>query len=171
MADASEHFMDLALCQAREALAAGEFPVGCVAVAGGRVLASGARRGTRAGGVNEVDHAEVLTLRRLAGIAPAPDPADVTLYATMEPCLMCLAAITLSGIGAVVYGFEDIMGGATGVDPAHLPLLYRQRRPEIRGGVRRAESLVLFQSFFRRPENRYWAGSPLALYTLSQKPE
>ena len=38
------------------------------------------------------------------------DSSEVTLFCTMEPCLMCLGAIVLSGIGKVVFAYEDIMG-------------------------------------------------------------
>ncbi|MBW2644464.1 MAG: nucleoside deaminase, partial [Deltaproteobacteria bacterium] len=41
-----KHFMEKALVQAREALSAGEFPVGCVIVHGNRILATGSRKGT-----------------------------------------------------------------------------------------------------------------------------
>ena len=58
-----EHFMKKALEQAQKALAAGEFPVGCVLVYKGRILANAFRIGTSAGPGNEVDHAEMVALR------------------------------------------------------------------------------------------------------------
>ncbi len=160
--------MEMALEQARQALAANEFPVGCVAVWEGRVLAQGAREGTSGTGVNEVDHAEMIALRRLAGLIPPPDPRQVRLFCTLEPCLMCFAAVTLCGIGEVIYAYEDVMGGATRIDPHSLPQLYRERRPTVRGGLCRAESLILFKTFFSRSENLYWRGSLLERYTLGQ---
>lgn len=161
-------FMEMAIEQARRALAENEFPVGCVAVAEGRVVAAGARQGTRGAGTNEVDHAEMVALRRLSGLSAPPDPGRIKLYCTLEPCLMCFSAITLSGIGEVIYAYEDVMGGATRIDPHHLPDLYRERRPAVQGGVCRTESLKLFKVFFNRPENQYWRGSLLERYTLAQ---
>jgi tRNA(adenine34) deaminase len=163
-------FMRQALGQARRALQEGEFPVGCVLVHGRQVVASGARRGTAGGRPNEVDHAEMVALRRLVAAAPDIAREDVTVYCTMEPCLMCFAALTLNRIGKVVYAYEDVMGGGTRCDPEALPPLYRTLRPRVVGGVLRAESLDLFQVFFAHPANRYWQGSALATYTLEQKP-
>jgi tRNA(adenine34) deaminase len=93
----------------------------------------------------------------------------LTLYGTMEPCLMCFAALILAGVDTIVFAYEDAMGGGTGCDLSSLPALYRQRRPRIVEGVLRQESLARFQAFFGDPQNDYWRGSALATYTLSQK--
>ena len=60
-----QYFMAKALEQAEQVLAAGEFPVGCVLVYRGKILATGARQGTVGESCNEVDHAEMVALRRL----------------------------------------------------------------------------------------------------------
>jgi tRNA(adenine34) deaminase len=53
---------------------------------------------------------------------PDIDRSTVTMYCTMEPCLMCFSAILLSGIGRIVYAYEDVMGGGPDVTaPACLP--------------------------------------------------
>lgn len=164
-----EHGMDLALAQARLALERGEFPVGCVITAGNRVLATGRRQGTAAGGRNEIFHAEILALESLYALTDAPPRSSMTLYSTMEPCLMCLGAILISKIGRIVWAYEDVMGGACGVERSRLSPLYRDPAIRIIGGVRRAESLSLFRRFFADPSNGgYWAGSLLARYTLEQ---
>ena len=74
-----EHYMDAALDEARAALAAGEFPVGCVFVADGAIVARGHRENSGEDGRNEIDHAEVLPLQRLLALRPAIDPAAVTV--------------------------------------------------------------------------------------------
>ena len=162
------HFMGKALDQAQQALRDGEFPVGCVVVRGRQVVASGARRGTAGGRPNEVDHAEMVALRRLLAAAPDIAREDLTIYCTMEPCLMCFAALTLNRIGRVVYAYEDVMGGGTRCDLEAFPPLYRTLQPQVTGGVLRSESLALFQAFFADPANAYWKGSALATYTREQ---
>jgi tRNA(adenine34) deaminase len=159
-------FMRKALAQAELALAAGEFPVGCILVAESTVLASGSRSGTSGERPNEVDHAEMLALRRFSRLEKAVDPASVSAYATMEPCLMCYGALILSGIGRVVWAYEDVMGGGTGCDLSALPALYRSSAIEVVPGVLRDRSLALFKRFFSAPQNDYWRGSLLAEYTL-----
>ena len=94
--------------------------------------------------------------------------AGITAYCTMEPCLMCFGALMLHGIGAVVYAYEDAMGGGTRCRRSRLNPLYRNNRIAVRGGVRREESLALFKAFFSDRANRYWHASHLADYTLRQ---
>lgn len=161
-------FMAEALKEARKALALGEFPVGCVLADGDRVIARGRRKGTAGGGGNELDHAEMVALRRLITLPQAPETGAITAYCTMEPCLMCFSALMLHGIGSIVYAYEDAMGGGTTCPRAGLTPLYRDRRITIRSGVRREESLALFRAFFTDPANRYWSASHLAEYTLKQ---
>ena len=163
-----EYFMHMALEQARQALARREFPVGCVLVHENRILVTGSRLGTSFGEKNETDHAEMTALRRLEQKYPHTDRSRISLYCTMEPCLMCYGAILISGIGKIVYAYEDVMGGGTGCDLSRLPPLYRESRISVVSGILRKESLQLFRAFFADPENDYWRGSLLAQYTLGQ---
>ncbi|MCB2147032.1 MAG: nucleoside deaminase [Deltaproteobacteria bacterium] len=157
-----------ALDLARTALAEGEFPVGCVIADGDNVVARGHRTGTTAGSGNEIDHAEINALRHLSGDMPDGDRSTLTLYCTMEPCLMCFSAIVLSGIVRIVYAYEDVMGGGTGCDRSKLPPLYRDAQLTVISGVLRENSLALFRQFFADSGNPYWADSLLSRYTLNQ---
>ncbi len=163
-----EYFMQKALDQAQKALAMGEFPVGCVVVYQGKILVSAFRSGTDSEFSNEVDHAEMVTLRRLIDLKKNIDNRQVTLFCTMEPCLMCLGALILSGIGEVVYAYEDVMGGGTECDLSELTPLYREYKISIVPNILRRQSLELFKAYFQNPENTYWQGSLLARYTLNQ---
>jgi len=160
-----ESLMDLALAEAQKALNRGDFPVGCILECEGAVIATGSREGTTGESANEVDHAEMILLRRLADQHPLPEMNRARIFCTMEPCLMCYGAIILSGIGEIVYAFEDVMGGGTGCDMESLTPLYRQN-VRIVPHVRLKESLALFKTFFSNPTNTYWKDSQLARYTL-----
>ncbi len=160
--------MKLALKEAQKALSCGEFPVGSILVYQGQVIATGSRIGTARGGKNETDHAEMLALRQLSGTNIDYDPAEITAYCTLEPCLMCFGASMIAGLGHIVFAYEDVMGGGTGCDLRSLPLLYKESNIEVIPGVLRAESLALFKAFFSNPANTYWKGSLLERYTLSQ---
>ena len=81
---------------------------------------------------------------------------------------MCYGAIILSGIGELVYAYEDVMGGATQGNVTQLGALYDSSGISIIRGIRRPESLELLKSFFSDPANTYWKGSALAQYTLDQ---
>ena len=163
-----EHFMKKALEQAQNALDAGEFPVGCVLVHQNRVLATGARKGTAGQYPNEIEHAEMMALKRLADMEIAANSMEIVLYTTMEPCLMCLGAMMLSGIRKVVYAYEDVMGGGTRCDLSKMTPLYKNNGITIVPHIMRQESLTLFKTFFNNLENSYWQNSLLAQYTIQQ---
>ena len=161
-----ERWMRAALDEARQALAAGEFPVGCLMVVGDRIVARGRRRNSAEGSRNEIDHAEVLTLRQLIADQPGLDLSTVTVYSTLEPCLMCYATMLLSGIRTFVWAYEDVMGGGANLPLYMLNTLYAQMRVHLLDRVLREESLRLFQEFFRT--GAYWQDSLLARYTMAQ---
>jgi tRNA(adenine34) deaminase len=163
-----EFFMKKALEQAQAAMAAGEFPVGCIMVHGDKILVTGAREGTAGDCPNEVDHAEMIALRKLACLELKIDPREITLFSTLEPCLMCFGALLISGICRIVFAYEDAMGGGTQCDPAQLPPLYQKRPIEIIPNILRGESLRLLKTFFSQHENTYLKDSFLAAYTLDQ---
>ena len=169
-----ERFMKRALEEASMAFHAGEFPVGCVVVYRDEVIAVGSRSGTAgdpAGDfVNEIDHAEVSALKRLSQLEVCAEPGEMTMYVTLEPCLMCFGAILISGVRNIVYAYEDAMGGGTGCNLSAMPPLYKNAGKELTivPGVLREESLKLFKSYFSKPENAYLRDTYLATYTLSQ---
>jgi tRNA(adenine34) deaminase len=162
-------FMRRALAEGEAALDEGEFPVGCVFIRDGEIIASGRRKNSSGPLANEIDHAEVSVLRSLLGSAPGTDCSRITAYSTMEPCLMCYSTLLLSGIRRFVWGYEDIMGGATGLRLHELNELYAGMRVEIIPHVLRRECLQLFREFFLR--HSYWENSALAEYTLAQPVE
>lgn len=162
------HYMQMALKLAGQALDRGEFPVGCVVTYAGQVVARGERRGTHQANPSELDHAEMIALRQLESLIDPLDRKKVTVYATLEPCLMCFGALLISGIGTIVYAYEDAMGGGTTCPRGRMPSLYRDHPVRIVPGVCRTESLALLKAFFSNPELDYWRGSLLASYTLAQ---
>jgi tRNA(adenine34) deaminase len=177
-------FMNKALALAAESLESGEFPVGCVLVANEMVVAEGNRKKSAGEVVNEIDHAEMIALKSWASQGYPFRSSGVTAYTTLEPCMMCLGALILNGVKRIVYAFEDVMGGATGIDfttPLSAvsvvsgPLskwagdhLYLSFGNNITGGVERKASLMLFKRFFLDESNSYWKESLLSRHILSQ---
>jgi tRNA(adenine34) deaminase len=162
-----QELMRIALDEARGALSRSEFPVGCVIASPQRVLVRSARHGSAGVNPSELDHAEIIALRRLEALPAVPVRRELTLAVTLEPCLMCYGAILLAGIGRIVYAYEDVMGGGTACALESVGPLYGPRRPRIVAGIHRREALKLFQSFFADPALCYWQGSLLARHTLA----
>ncbi len=151
-----------------KALENNEFPVSCVLVYKNKIIAQGVRKGTWGTCKSEINHAEILALRDLEKNFPEIDRRKITLFSTMEPCLMCYGAILISGIGKIVWAYEDAMGGATSCDIESIAPLYKQRKIPVISGILREKSLALFRAFFQNPQNAYWKDSLLATYTLEQ---
>ncbi len=165
----SEHekHMNSALAEAKRALEKGDFPVGCVIVGKNGVVASG-RREHSFDKPNELDHAEIVALRNLLESGHGTDTEELVAYSTMEPCLMCFSTLLLNNIRTIVYAYEDVMGGGTGLRLNDLPPLYASLEVTVISHVLRKESLQLFQQFFRDPDTPYWNDSLLSRYTLAQ---
>jgi len=109
--DAShEHFMELAIAEARSAAEAGDVPVGCVIVKNNKVIATGSNEVERS--TDPTRHAEIVAIERAVQTIGDKFLDDCTLYVTLEPCAMCAGAILLSRIPKVVFGAADEKTGA-----------------------------------------------------------
>jgi tRNA(adenine34) deaminase len=141
-------FMRLALEQARAAERAGEVPVGAVLVHAGRVIASGANRPI--GACDPTAHAEIEALRAGAQALGSYRLNDTELYVTLEPCLMCAAAVVHARVRRLVYGAFDPRVGAAGslIDAFALP--GQNHRVDVFGGVLAQECGALLRGFFER---------------------
>jgi len=112
--------IELALLAERE----GNLPVGAVISLGGRILAEG-RSALWVPEFDATRHAEMEALRAVPKDL-WESPSDLSLYSTLEPCLMCFGSILLHRVGRVVFGSSDAYGGASSV-LAHLPPYFQGR--------------------------------------------
>lgn len=119
-----KHFMRRAIELALLAEGEGNLPVGAVISLDGEVVAEG-RSAIFVPRFDATRHAEIEAL----SATPAnlwESAADMSLYTTLEPCLMCFGAILLHGIGRVLFGSSDNYGGASPVLTS-LPPYFRER--------------------------------------------
>ena len=145
--DRDEEFMRLALAEAEKALLASEVPVGAVIVRGGEVIAS-AHNGP-VGLKDPSAHAEILALRRAAAAEGNYRLAGTTLYATIEPCLMCAGALIHARVSRLVFGAPDPKGGAVVSLYGVLEDARLNHRVEATGGVLREACSEILSRFFR----------------------
>jgi tRNA(adenine34) deaminase len=141
-------FMQLALAEARAAEAVGEVPVGAILVHGERVIARGGNRPIST--CDPTAHAEIQVLRTGARALGDYRLTDTVLYVTLEPCLMCAAALVNARVRRVVFGAWDRQFGAAGslIDAFTLPGL--NHRVDTFGGVLEEECGALLRGFFER---------------------
>jgi tRNA(adenine34) deaminase len=142
-----ESFMREALALARLAEAAGEVPVGAVVAVEGRVVGRGfnspiARNDPTA-------HAEILALRDAAAVCGNYRLEDATLYATLEPCVMCAGALGAARVRRLVFGARDLRFGGVRSKFALADSDLLNHRVEVVEGVLGAACTEMLRAFFR----------------------
>jgi tRNA(adenine34) deaminase len=151
MSVSDELWMAIALEQAKQAEAVGEVPIGAVLVLEDRELARAHNSPIML--CDPTAHAEVLALRIAARVRGTYRLPGSTLYATIEPCCLCLGAALHARVSRVVFGAADPKGGAAGsvVDLSALPGV--NHHLAIEKGVLADECAAVLQRFFhaRRP--------------------
>lgn len=144
---AAEHWMRLALSQAREAAQHGEVPVGAVVVKDGQLIASA--RNAPISSHDPSAHAEIQALRAAAQVLGNYRLEGCELYVTLEPCPMCAGAILHARLDRVVFGAPDPKTGAAGSVINVFELAALNHQTQVKGGVLTQESASLLRDFFR----------------------
>ena len=142
-----EYFMREALGLAREAMAEGDVPVGCVIVRDGEIVGRGRNR--REAAPDATAHAEVEAIRDACARLGSWRLHGCALYATLEPCPMCAGAIINARVETVRYGARDEKAGCCG----SVLNLFEERfnhRPRIYQGTLEAECEAVLQEFFQK---------------------
>jgi tRNA(adenine34) deaminase len=140
-------FMSEALQLAQAAALAGEVPVGALVVQGERVIGRGSNRPIS--GCDPTAHAEVVALRDAAKHLGDYRLGGTTLYVTLEPCIMCAAALIHARVDRVVFGAWDPKAGGAGSIANVFNIRELNHRVDVFGGVLAAECGALLSDFFR----------------------
>ena len=138
--------MQLALAEARAALAHGDVPVGAVVLHNGQVIAS--RHNERELHNDPTAHAEVLALRDAAAALGSWRLNEATLVVTLEPCPMCAGALLAARIPRLVFGANDPKAGACGTLYNLCADARLNHETEVIPGIASAESAKLLTDFF-----------------------
>jgi tRNA(adenine34) deaminase len=148
MQNPDEHFMRLALEQARLAAANGEVPVGAVVTNGAEVLGTGHNRSITDN--DPTAHAEMLALREAGRRLANYRLTGCTLYATAEPCAMCAGAAVLARVERLVYGCDDPKAGAVRSLYQIADDLRLNHRIAVSSGLLAEECSALLREFFQQ---------------------
>jgi len=135
-----------ALLLAREAERAGEVPVGAVVVIRGEILGRG--RNSPVGLSDPTAHAEILALRQAAARSENYRLEEATLYATLEPCVMCAGALVTARIGRLVFGARDLRFGGVRSKFRLADSDLLNHRVDVVEGVLAAECVEVMRRFF-----------------------
>jgi tRNA(Arg) A34 adenosine deaminase TadA len=157
--------MDEANEEARTALAQGGAGVAALLASPDRIIARGRNTSRETGDLT--DHAEMVLLHQVGRKLQELNEQDrhsLTVYVTLEPCLMCSAALSFVGIKRIVYAaLADDANSEEMI--AHDLTLSTINQQLVRGpfilvrGVRRAEGQALLAQMNKA------AGAPADLKT------
>lgn len=142
IADIHQYFMQMAIKEAKRAKEEDEVPIGAVIVSHSQVIAKAYNQVER---LNDATaHAEMLAITSAANSLGSKYLTDCAIYVTVEPCLMCAAALYWSKIGAIYYGASDNKYGYTRID-GHI----FNDKTFIEKGLLHEECSQLVKDFFR----------------------
>ncbi len=147
MKNIDEHFMKLALKEAKKAALIDEVPIGCVIVKDGKVVSRGFNHRERKRDVTS--HAEIEAIRKANKKLDNWRLVDCELYVTVEPCLMCMGAIYQSHIKRVIFGTFDPKGGAINSSLDFSNIKNINHYPLITGGVLQEECSNVMKDYFK----------------------
>ena len=141
-----EDFLREALDLAREAERGGEVPVGAVVVLDGRVIGRG--RNSSVTHSDPTAHAEILALREAAAATGNYRLEGATVFATLEPCVMCAGALVTARVSRLVFGARDLRFGGVRSKFRLADAEVLNHRVEIVEGLLGAECAELLERFF-----------------------
>jgi len=113
-----KRFLNLAIETAGENIKDGGGPFGAIVVREGSIISRAGNRVVT--GHDPTAHAEVMAIRMAAEKLGSHDLADCTIYASCEPCPMCLGAIYWAGIRRIVYASDRYRAAAAGFSDNHI---------------------------------------------------
>ena len=142
-----EHFMQLALDQAKLGALRGEVPVGAVVVQEGEVVGSGFNCPISTSDPSA--HAEMVAIRAAAARLDNYRLPGSTLYVTLEPCSMCAGLIVHSRIARVVYGTIEPKAGVAVSRGQFFQQDFLNHRVLVEGGVLAEACSSLLSDFFK----------------------
>lgn len=143
-----ERFMREAVALAREAQANGEVPIGAVVVLADEIIGRGLNSPIAKS--DPTAHAEILALREAGAKSRNYRLEAATLYATLEPCVMCAGALVAARVRRLVFGARDLRFGGVRSKFRLADSDVLNHRVEIVEGVLAAECLELVKKFFER---------------------
>lgn len=156
--EADKQFMALAIDEARQALMAGNYPVGAVLAVNGHFI--GQARNSILTDSQTTAHAEHKLLSvhsaQLRQVVRQSDVYDICLYTTLEPCLMCLGTAVLHRVTRIVIACPDPHGGTTTINPNELGCFYADHWPVIEVGLMKETAVDLILQFLPTKKFLSW---------------
>ena len=136
--------MKMALREAERAYEEGEVPVGAVVVMNQKIISRGYNMVEKLN--DPTAHAEIIALTSAFNLLGSKYLPDATLYATVEPCLMCAGALYWSKVGRIIWGASDIKNGHQVYTNDRNPF---HPKAQVLTGLLAEEASELMKAFFK----------------------
>jgi tRNA(adenine34) deaminase len=146
-----DYFMKKALTEARRAFDEDEIPVGAIVVCDSM---PGGKQGKLiiGTGYNQVEklkdvtaHAEIIAITAACNYLGAKYLEDCSMYVTLEPCIMCAAAIQMAHIPRLYFGASDPKKGYRLFTPSIFPA-----KTVVKKEILEPECAALLNDFFKK---------------------
>ena len=135
--------MKEALKEAQRAYDLEEIPVGAVIVNQDRIIARAHNMTQQLQDVTA--HAEMIAITSASNYLGAKYLIDCILYVTLEPCVMCAAALKWAQLDRIVFGATDPREGFSRLDHSILHV-----KTEVVPGILEEPSAQLLKQFFQK---------------------
>jgi len=147
----NNQYMLLAIEQAKLAFKNNEIPVGAVIVEENNVIACAYNKNIALN--DSTAHAEILAIKQACEFKKTSRLENCDIYITLEPCFMCMGAISLAKIKRVYYGASEKKFGAIENEANIFSKKLSYFKPEIYSGISETESQKILQQFFKNKRN------------------
>ncbi len=147
--------MELAIKEAKNAAQRDEIPVGAIIKeTSGKTIAIESNRTIEL--CDPTAHAEINAIRNACKASKRLYLSGCTMYVTLEPCVMCLAAIVNSRIEKLIYGLPSPKYGAFSSNYSTCQNIKRVvKNTEVYGGFYQLEISKIMQDFFKDKRKRF----------------
>jgi len=142
-----ETFMLEAIKEANKAALIGEVPVGAVIVYKGKIFARAHNKRIKKN--SAIAHAEIEVIQKATKKLGDWRLKDMSLYVTVEPCIMCVGAIIHSRIGKLVYGCDEPKMGAINSVMKVFDNKKHHHKPLVCSGVLKEKCSNILKTFFK----------------------
>ncbi len=139
--------MRYAIRLAQRAEQQGEVPVGAIVVQDNRCIAEGWN--IPISSHDPTAHAEVVAMRGAGVHVENYRLTEATLYVTLEPCVMCLGAMSHARIKRLVFGAFDVKRGAVCNALSLTDASFLNHKISWDGGVLETECSEMLRDFFK----------------------
>ena len=140
----NEEYMKIAIEESLKSLESDDIPVGAVIVRNDKIISRSFNMCKKYETIH--NHAEINCINEAINKTKNPYLDDCVIYVTMEPCLMCYAAIEKTNIKKIVYGVSnEKMGFSKYIN--HMPKI------EIEQNICSGTIKEILNNFFKNKRN------------------